>query len=346
MPKGYNPQVIDSVYIPQQTDTIFTESYKQDSTAFQPSDTVYKAVTLIQDSIPQSTFVRVYIEDEIQEDVQNIEPESSFLEDNVWNFNRNFLTENPLSELQFFSKRDSLKFVTVQETPLYRVNIPVVRRTDQEDWLTGLGMMILLLFIWIRIFYGKFYTLLADSITNYQISAKLYLEKNVLTRRVSPIMDVIYFVVFAVFLYELTKYSGILTTNIKEIVLYGIILGLLMAYSLFRITILRMTGFLFHNVQVFTEYIHHTFIFNKGLGIVLFPVIIMLIFMPPQLIRYILATGIIIYLLAFILKAVRAYKIIIRKDVLLFYMILYLCSLEILPLLLGYKIMKSLILSY
>jgi len=43
------------------------------------------------------------------------------------------------------------------------------------------------------------------------------------------------------------------------------------------------------------------------------------------------------------LKAFRAYQIIIRKDVVLFYLILYLCTLEFLPLLLGYKFVTSLV---
>jgi hypothetical protein len=44
-----------------------------------------------------------------------------------------------------------------------------------------------------------------------------------------------------------------------------------------------------------------------------------------------------------IFKIIRGYQIIIRKDVLFIYLILYLCTLEILPLLLGYKVFMSLL---
>jgi hypothetical protein len=95
--------------------------------------------------------------------------------------------------------------------------------------------------------------------------------------------------------------------------------------------------------SLFSEYIHNTFVINKGMGIALFPLVIMAHYFPKQLIPMVLTLGIIIYIMAFIFKSIRAYQIIIRKDVLIFYLILYLCTLEILPLLLGYKVVTSLI---
>jgi hypothetical protein len=79
------------------------------------------------------------------------------------------------------------------------------------------------------------------------------------------------------------------------------------------------------------------------LGIVLFPIVIMAKYLPYKLVPFILTLGIIVVAIAFLLKSFRAYQIIIRRDILLFYLILYLCTLEILPLLLGYKFVTALI---
>jgi hypothetical protein len=98
--------------------------------------------------------------------------------------------------------------------------------------------------------------------------------------------------------------------------------------------------------NVMAEYIHSTFVINKGLAITLFPIIILQHYLPPGWGHYILFVGGFIVATAFIVKALRAYQIIIRRDLLLFYLILYLCTLEILPFLLGYKVVKALILSY
>ena len=66
-------------------------------------------------------------------------------------------------------------------------------------------------------------------------------------------------------------------------------------------------------------------------------------YLPYALIPVVLVIGVLISAIAFLLKTFRAYQIIIRRDILLFYLILYLCTLEILPLLLGYKFVTSLI---
>jgi len=366
MPKGYSLQIADPVIIPQQIDSVTNKLIIQDSVTFQPADTFLKPVTGITDTaiatsadtilepdteIPDSsvadTLILLPARLQIQVPVDKHQPDTFYLEDHGWNFNRNFLLDNPLTNIHLYRSFDSLHTVSLQnEIRNQPLLDPELRAVSQENWLTVLMVFILILFIWIRILYGKIFSLLADSLKNYQISAKLFLERNILTRRFSLMLDVIYFVVFAVFLFELVGHYALLESEIRNIYLFGMILSVLVLFSVTRIGLLRLTGFVFNKHSLFAEYIHHTFIFNKGLGIALFPVIATVLFIPPGLITYILISGMFIYLLTFILKALRAYKIIIRKDILLFYLILYLCTLEILPLLLGYKVMKSLILSY
>jgi len=65
--------------------------------------------------------------------------------------------------------------------------------------------------------------------------------------------------------------------------------------------------------------------------------------MPDSLAGILLVTGLVLIGAGIIFKMIRGYQIIIRKDVLLFYLILYLCTLEILPLVLGYKVFMSLL---
>jgi hypothetical protein len=125
--------------------------------------------------------------------------------------------------------------------------------------------------------------------------------------------------------------------------LFLMLLNIIMLYTLLRVAILRLTGSLFLVRPLFAEYIHNTFVVNKALGILLFPIIIMIQYMPYKVVPVIMVLGIIVFVIAFLLKTFRAYQIIIRRDILLFYLILYLCTLEILPLLLGYKFVTSLI---
>jgi len=262
-----------------------------------------------------------------------------------WNFNSNFLLDNGLTRTVtrsgFFKSGESnlpaagsLKPVSV---------LPQGRNKQSIDWFLGFFLLITLLFIWIRMFYGKYFSLLANALTSFQISAKLFRERNVLVRRVSFVLDFIYFMVFSIFTFEVLTHFGWLKSDLSRFNLYLLLLNIIMIYSLIRIALLRLTGFLFLNQGLFSEYIHNTFVVNKGAGIVLFPVVIGAHYLPYPMVSVVLLTGLFILIVAFIWKSTRAYQIIKRKDIVLFYLILYLCTLEILPLLLGYKLMISLI---
>jgi hypothetical protein len=149
--------------------------------------------------------------------------------------------------------------------------------------------------------------------------------------------------VFTVFVFEIIEYSGFTKTGMSGFNLFLLLLNILMLYVILRGLVLKMTGNLFRIRPLFAEYLHNTFVVNKGMGIALFPVIIMAQYLPYKLVPVILIIGGIIFGLAVLFKIIRVYQIIIRRDVLLFYLILYLCTLEILPLLLGYKFVTSLI---
>ena len=270
-----------------------------------------------------------------------------YTSDTTWNSDANFLSRNPLTNVLPPSSHDVLYGVTVQEKTVNGMGaIPQERKKPGEDWLTGLLFIVVVLFVWIRVFYGKYYSQLTDSLLNYQISTKLYYEKSVLSRRVSFILDIIYLLVMAIFLYEINAVYGILVPGKSNMYYLFIIFTILAVYSVSRLAVLRITGFIFDIQPLFSSFIHHMSIFNKGLGIILFPLSLALLFIPASMVKFVLMTGIAVFIIIMGLKLVRSLKIIMWKDVSLFYLILYLCTLEILPLLLGYKLMKSVILSY
>lgn len=262
-----------------------------------------------------------------------------------WNSGRNFFLENGLSGIVSGIKpnQESLTAsgTTTSEKPVSIT--PRLRVQGQQDWLLGIFLLLTLLFIWIRIFYGKFFNTLANALVSFQISAKLFREKNVLLHRVSIVLDFIYILVLSVFLFEVVVHVGLVETEITRFNLFLIFLNIAILYTLVRIAMLRITGNLFQNRNTFLEYLHNTFVINKGAGIALFPVVIMAHYLPEPLVEPVMVLGLIIFAAAFIFKGIRAYQIIIRKDIILFYLILYLCTLEILPLLLGFKFVISLI---
>jgi hypothetical protein len=279
----------------------------------------------------------------VKQEVIQAPPPAKIIEQPVWNFNGNFFSENELARtLSGQHPMEERSDLTGSTSNPVRFEIQP-RNLPTYDWFLGIFLFIAILFIWIRIFYGKFFGMLGNALLSFQIAAKLFREKSALLRRVSMVLDFIYLLVLSVFLFELAQHYGLLNPGIKRFNQFIMIFNIIIIYAMFRLVVMNFTGYLFLNRNLFSEYTHNNFVINKGIGLILFPVVITAHYFPPSLNPLVISLGIFIIGAALVFKSLRAYQIIKRKDVLLFYLILYLCTLEILPLLLGYKIIISLI---
>jgi hypothetical protein len=340
----YFPQIPDSVNTHQQLDTAVSTGARQTNNQANVEDSAQSYLPTIPSEITrQYTGVTIIPIEEKSTSQSPSSLEKDYLRG--WNTNLNFLSKNGLTGIVTGSKNQHHKTSSsaYAETIKPAEIVPQPRNLTTHDWLLGIYLLVVILFVWIRIFYSKFFTTLANALISFHISAKLFQEKNVLLHRVSIVLDFIYLIIFSVFIYQFIVFAGFSRPGLNGFKLYLLLLNVVMLYTFFRRSILRLTGNLFLALPLFAEYIHNTFVVNKGMGIALFPVVIMAHYLPYKLVPIMLVIGVLIFALALILKITRAYQIIMRKDIILFYLILYLCTLEILPLLLGYKFVTSLI---
>lgn len=341
----YHPQNQDSVIVSPAADTVAVQDIQYQGAATEPDDTSYyyfpdsQLIVLHRQAEAVSVIPRFLTGTPLTQEQTGTENYTG------WNSGRNFFVENGLTgvvtEKGLTKAGQSSRFARSLVKP---VSIrPEQRNLETYDWFLGLFLLLAILFIWIRVYYSKFFASLASALISFQISAKLFRGKNILIQRVSIVLDFIYIMVISLFILELTVEFGITGQGMNRFNLLLLFLNIVILYTLARIFILWLTGYLFMVQSLTAEYIHNTFMINKGMGIALFPVVIMAHYFPGKLVPVVLAIGGFIFLTAFIFKGIRGYQIIIRKDVLLFYLILYLCTLEILPLLLGYKVVISFI---
>ena len=341
----YYPQIPDSANTSRQEDTVHSPGIEQQYNPPAEDNTSigYQLEISLEELRQRAAAVTVAPKIQIGTPVHEVTAAAD--EPSNWNSNRNFFRENGLTGIVSNNKLPEVNALSATSAGSMRpasINLQS-RYQSTQDWFLGIFLLLTLLFIWIRVFYSKFFGTLASSLGSFQISAKLFREKNVLVHRVSIVLDFVYILVISVFLYEFAVHFSLAQAKISPFRLFLVFLNFIIFYTLLRLFVLRLTGYLFMVQPVFSEYIHNTFVINKGLGIALFPVIIMAHYFPNQLIPVVLILGMILYFAAFIFKSIRGYQIIIRKDIFIFYLILYLCTLEILPLLLGYKFVTSLI---
>lgn len=213
---------------------------------------------------------------------------------------------------------------------------------QSNNWIILWGICIALIILGVRMFYGKYVDNVIKSLFNIHLSEKLMREKNILSRRVAFFLDLNYVLVVGFFMYQLFLFFG-LTVSWHAVWQYVLITLIVGAILLCRIGINWLTGFIFNYTGYFSEYIHNWLLVNKNLGMLLFPIILAYIFIPDSLKPIIFYLSIGIYLFSHLLRLFKGIQIIISKDFFYFYTFLYLCTLEIAPLFIGYRVYKLLI---
>ncbi len=212
----------------------------------------------------------------------------------------------------------------------------------QFDWITILLIASFLLLGWIRLFNKKYLISLVKSIISFQESNTLYREKNTLMERASFMVNLLFLSNISVFVIQLRHFWKLSLNNIDDLTLYFIVFGCLLVIYAFRAISSLFIGYVFLKQKVFAEYFHNVNIYTKNTGLFLFPVIITLQFLSFHYLPFIVYIGLILSAALYLLQAIRSFQIIIRKNVSIFYMILYLCAFEFTPFLIIYKILLSL----
>jgi len=91
-------------------------------------------------------------------------------------------------------------------------------------------------------------------------------------------------------------------------------------------------------VQPFSKtYIFNMFLYNQNIGLIIFPLVTMIPYITGVLLSCIVFSVMMVFALSFIFKYLRIFQIIHGLNVPMLYFILYLCTLEILPLLVFLK---------
>jgi hypothetical protein len=262
------------------------------------------------------------------------------------------LQDHPISHFstRYFCPRDTSKPVLVDledKLPAEKQiltelrppsELPPARSHDlRPDWLLGIIIGSLVLLAWLKLFYHKFLNQMMQSVSNYQLSVKLLRDQNLFSKRVAIALNINFVFIGGAFIYLIFGYYNLRPFQLNDPLSYLCYSGCLMLLLLVRHVILHITGYLFDKHYVFREYLHQIFLIYKSMGIYLIILVIGLAYIREELRIYFIYLGIILVFSAYFLRLFKGVRILMNKDVLIFYLILYLCTLEILPFLILYR---------
>ncbi|MCZ4693599.1 DUF4271 domain-containing protein [Ancylomarina euxinus] len=236
---------------------------------------------------------------------------------------------------------DTLQQLVVQQEPKYGGK--EISRFQNigfgNDWLVAVMLFSLFLLASVKFLFGKYLSKLVESVLNSHTANNLFLEKNINMVKGSAIINLLFVVNISLFAVSILNHNSISSAQeygFKEFIL---IFAAILCLYLGKVVVIRSLGYVFKGNNESKEYIFTTFLYNKNLGLFLFPVIIALPFVQPYAVKWLMYIGVFMIFFFFTLRITRGLKILLRKHVSIFYMILYLCALEIFPLLMIYKLL-------
>lgn len=214
-----------------------------------------------------------------------------------------------------------------------------ITKESIPDWYFIVIIIILSALASARIFYGKFLHSVWVSFYSFQLAGKTNKDRGIVQRRFGIGLDLLYLVNASLFLYLLNSYfdPGIIETEGAWFVLLSF--AVLTTLIFLRILTMRLISFLFQQSELFLGFLYHYFIFSKVTGMVLLPFLIAIPYTHGKIQEALIFTGISLIILIQIMRLFRVAFYVIKNVVLLYYLILYLCILEILPVLVIIKIL-------
>jgi len=212
---------------------------------------------------------------------------------------------------------------------------------NNPDWLVGVVVLAFVLFATVRLIFNKYLSQLIQSTINYSTFARVFRERYFHLFHASFRLDVIFNIVMALFVYQFISVYRINFGITSSFYVYLICLGIVICYFIVKKVLYGLTGIMTESREEVREYLFNITVFNRVLGLFLLPITAIIAFVPHYEPEPILFTGLGIIMIFYLLSLLRGAKIFLKKDFSISYLILYLCTLEFLPLLLIYNILLT-----
>jgi hypothetical protein len=207
------------------------------------------------------------------------------------------------------------------------------------DWVFILTTALLFIFALIRFYNGRRITFLLGGIFSKNQANQILREANVFNHQTFLPLFLLNIGAVAIYSYVFTRdHIQPFILEFSPPAIIGLIFVGYLLFFLLKIFTLNISGWIFNNGETTFEYIHNIFLFNILITLVLIPSIYFISYLDSPYLKWI-TLGIVISL--FIYRFIRGIGIGLSDTKFsVFHLFLYLCTLEILPLLVLAKLLK------
>jgi hypothetical protein len=159
----------------------------------------------------------------------------------------------------------------------------------------------------------------------------------------STILNLISFLIIGLFGYSVASFYNVIPSGTRGIVNWLIALGIIAAAVTIRHLICLITGTASGQQEVFREYLLGIYHSYRSGAFFLFLFIILMSYTEILPVKDYILSGIFIMGIVYLIRIIRLLIIFLNRNISIFYLILYLCALEILPVLIIVKYFTGLV---
>jgi hypothetical protein len=211
---------------------------------------------------------------------------------------------------------------------------PAERTNYDAGWTLGLVVVCMIIMASVRTyFYRRLSLVLKAFLTPRQLSF-LMRERNLLTDSMTPPLMMIQFLTYSLFFYQMISVTrGLPSVPGGGPVFFLLILAGVATFYGLRFLVIRITGWVFNVQEQSKTYIVNSLVINQVWGLALLPLCVIAMYISPGAGYHVLMFTATVFVLIFLYLLVRSFMV--GLSVINFsrvYLILYLCTVEILPL--------------
>ncbi len=220
-------------------------------------------------------------------------------------------------------------------------NLPL--KPLHEDWITGIILLSAFLFALVRALSKNMMPRLTRFFLFRGVNDPASRDTAGIFDWQSTILNLISFFIFSLFLYSSAMWYGAFPERYQGITLWLGFTGIVIAAVTIRHFVSYAVGLMSGQAEVFREYLHGVYQSYQYSALFLF----ILIFLISYTVFFPANAGFIIgaamFGVMYLFRILRLFIIFLNRNISIFYLILYLCALEILPVLVSVKYLTGLI---
>lgn len=218
---------------------------------------------------------------------------------------------------------------------------PLLKPENTHGWVFFLLFLALSVFSFIRIAHSRSLRQIRDAFFSITISNQIVRDDNMLLQSASVLLSSIFYFALSLFIYQLSIYYRLNIFNVEGLQRFIVIMLVVSIVYFVKQVVLRLAGAIFKVEKALNAYNFTVVLINNMLGLCIIPVLIFLFFMPVAYQPGLLLLTAIIIFIAYLYRIFRGISIgYDYQSFSAYYLFLYLCTLELAPLLFLYKIVQ------